>query len=270
MPPLRHTAEEHILRRRQKKTVLKKTAISKFVPVIAEPVMGKEPDKGGKQKPLTFTECPFCREHVKPNSLRCGNGDCGMSLTPRLLMDWEIERMLSGGSLIIEPLLNLKEGKDRQLGPSSLDLRLDTFFKEFRQMNREAVDARMEEPEAELYRLIELEVQREEAYVLHTGEFVLAQSLEYVVLPDCMSGRLDGRSTYGRFGVTIHSTAGAVDPGFRGHLAFELANYGKAPVRLFPTDRVARLSLYLTLPCQEPYRGKFQLQVRVKPPVPDR
>jgi dCTP deaminase len=223
---------------------------------------------------LRIENCPFCGAHVAQSDLNCPNSVCGVSLLPRLLVDWEIERLIKRGDLVIEPLLRLKsperEPQDSQLGPASLDLRLDCLFKEFRSMNQASIDLRRTPREEELYRPIELEVGRsDEKYILHPGEFVLAQSLEYVVFPKYLSGRLDGRSTYGRYGVTIHSTAGGVDAGFRGHLTFELSNDGKVPVELYPTNRVARLTIYLTAPSREPYKGKFQLQVKVKPPIPD-
>ena len=216
-------------------------------------------------------ECPFCSASIAPDASDCPS--CSISLAPRQLVDWEIELLLERKKLIIEPLLSLKghgpDQKDRQLGPASVDLRLDTTFREIRLMNKPSVDLRDSQEEEELYRLVEIDVSQNEGYVLHPGEFVLAQSLEYVAMPNYLSGRLDGRSSYGRYGVMIHSTAGSVDPGFRGHLAFELSNIGKMPVHLHPTDRVARMSLFLTSKCENPYRGKFQLQVRIKPPIPD-
>jgi len=216
-------------------------------------------------------QCPFCGTAVERGQLTCTNAGCGISLAPRLLVDWEIERILTRG----DPLFKLRkergEDNDAQLGPASLDLRLDTLFREFRNMNKSSIDLRHRQREEELYRRIELETEPEKdaRYVLHPNEFVLAQSLEYVVFPKYLSGRLDGRSSYGRYGVTVHSTAGGVDPGFRGHLTFELSNSGKMPVELHPMDRVARLSFFMTSMVREPYKGKFQLQVRVKPPVPD-
>jgi len=225
-----------------------------------------------REPELFLRECPFCGESLKGLQTLCPNSECGVSLTPRMLVDWEIERLLGRGELVVDPVLNLRDSrgtKDRQLGPASLDLRLDTLFKEFKSMNQASIDLRQEQREDELYRLIELGPGPDNFYVLHTGEFVLAQSLEYVAFPDYLSGRLDGRSSYGRYGVTIHSTAGGVDPGFRGHLAFELSNNGKVPVELHPMERIARLSFFLNGTSREPYRGKFQLQVKVKPPVPD-
>ena len=193
-------------------------------------------------------------------------------MAPRMLVDWEIELLLRREELIIDPLLQLVRvdgNDDAQLGPGSIDLRLDNTFKEFKAMNKESIDLRDNQKEEDLYRLVELDISRGEPYILHPGEFVLANSLEYIVMPDFLSGRLDGRSSYGRYGVTIHSTAGGVDAGFRGHIAFELSNNGKVPVKLHPMDRVARLSLFLCQRCKNPYRGKFQLQVKVKPPKPD-
>jgi len=214
----------------------------------------------------TSTKCPFCGNTTDRATSFCPK--CAVSLAPRQLVDWEIERLIEAGTLVIDPLLCLR-GRDGQLGPMSIDLRLDTLFKEFRIMKKEVIDLDERPAEEDLYRIIELDADANEHYVLHPGQFVLAQSLEYVALPANISGRLDGRSTYGRYGVTIHSTAGGVDNGFRGHLVYELSNNGKMPVKFRPTQRVARLTLSLTSLVKNPYRGKFQLQVRVKPPIPD-
>jgi dCTP deaminase len=224
--------------------------------------------------PVPLEKCPFCGQKTDSDAIVCPNPECQIRLTPRMLVDWEIERLLDEDALIVDPILQLK-GKERsgdaQLGPGSLDLRLDSIFKEFKAMNQEFIDLRKtqgreELSEEELYRLVELDISKDEAYILHPGEFVLANSLEYIVMPDYLSGRLDGRSSYGRYGVTIHSTAGGVDAGFQGHIVFELSNYGKVPVKLHPMDRVARISFFFCQRCRDPYRGKFQLQIKVKPP----
>jgi dCTP deaminase len=95
-----------------------------------------------------------------------------------------------------------------------------------------------------------------EAFILHPGEFVLAATLEYFKLPTDLAGRLEGRSTWGRLGLQIHSTAGFVDPGFEGILTFELQNMGKAPLCLFPGVRIAQLCLFSTNRTAIPYTKK--------------
>src|SRR5438309_141216 len=117
--------------------------------------------------------CPFCGAKGPIASPTCPNVSCGISLAPRLLVDWEIEILLERHSIVIEPLLKLKGTPDAQLGPTAIDLRLDTIFKEFKLMNRQVVDVRVPEPEEELYRSVEVEIREEEPYILHPGEFVL-------------------------------------------------------------------------------------------------
>ena len=221
---------------------------------------------------IAIDHCPFCQCELESNGDRCP--ECQMSLHGRKLVDWEICHLIGNNEIIIEPLIIDKNREliDAGYGPGGIDLRLDTIFKEFRPMNESSVDPQRKRRDEDIYRLIELDISdsaKPDEYILHPGEFVLGQSLEYIVLPNCIAGQLDGRSSYGRFGVTIHNTACTVDQGFRGHLAFEMSNSGKLPVRLLPTQRVARLSFHLTNSCQNLYKGKYQLQVRVKPPVPD-
>jgi dCTP deaminase len=183
-----------------------------------------------------------------------------------MLVDWEIRRLLELDTVSIEPVLEL----DKQLNPSGIDLRLDAQLKEFRHMDQPAIDPHPQQikREYELYEHKEIDVRRgreESYYVLQKGMFVIAQSLERISLPPFIAGALDGRSSLGRIGVVVHVTAGSIDPGFKGHVTFELANLGAMPVIIRPFDRVARLLLYLTKEVEKPYCGKYQHQTGVRP-----
>ncbi|MEM1717707.1 MAG: dCTP deaminase [Candidatus Bathyarchaeia archaeon] len=175
-----------------------------------------------------------------------------------MLVDWEIKRLIELDIVIIEPLLEL----DKQLNPSGLDLHLDTQIVEIVRIRQAYLDVR-DKPPLDFYKTTEIDIlDKDKAYfMLHPGELVLARSMEYVSLPPFIAGGLDGRSSLGRIGVEIHVTAGSIDPGFKGHVTFELINLGKVPVLLRPGDRVARLILHVTEKAEKPYRGKYQYQI---------
>jgi len=180
-----------------------------------------------------------------------------------MLVDWEISHLLEIGAVCIEPLLDLRE----QLNPAGIDLRLDTQLKEFKHMDRAAIDPHEQMSyDQELYEHKEIDVRSAQAhYVLQKGTFIIAQSLERLALPSTIAGALDGRSSLARIGVVVHVTAGSIDPGFKGHVTFELANLGTMPVLIRPFDRVARLILHRTNRVKKPYAGKYQHQTGVMP-----
>lgn len=198
--------------------------------------------------------CKFCLGGIKGK--RCTK--CGLSQYPRMLVDWEIKKLIELGIVVIEPLLEL----DKQLNPSGLDLHLDTQIIEIVRIRQAYLDARSEPPR-DFYKTTEMDILDEDKayFTLHPGELVLARSMEYISLPPFIAGGLDGRSSLGRIGVEVHVTAGSIDPGFKGHVAFELTNLGKVPVLLRPGDRVARLILHVTEKAEKPYRGKYQYQI---------
>ena len=107
-----------------------------------------------------------------------------------------------------------------------------------------------------------------DSYLLHPGKFTLAQTFEYISLPDDIVGIIDGKSSIGRRGIVVHATAGYVDPGFKGHLVFELANLGEMPVKLYPLMRIARVVFYRTNNSLE-YQGQFKGQLSIPLPIPD-
>jgi dCTP deaminase len=161
-----------------------------------------------------------------------------------LLSDGDIRRQLESGRIGLEPL-NLE-----LLQPSSIDVRLDRFFRLFDNHKYPFIDPR--EQQDELTRFVE--VQSDEAFILHPGEFVLGSTFEYVSLPDDIAARLEGKSSLGRLGLLTHSTAGFVDPGFQGHVTLELSNVATLPIKLWPGMKIGQLCFFqLSSPSENPY-----------------
>ncbi len=134
--------------------------------------------------------------------------------------------------------------------PSSVDLHLDRYFRLFRNHSIRVIDVR--EAQEDLTELVEVE--GEHALVLHPGEFVLGSTSEAVGIPDDLVGRLEGKSSLGRLGLLIHSTAGFVDPGFTGHITLELSNVANLPITLYPGMKIGQISfLTMTTPADQPY-----------------
>ena len=124
--------------------------------------------------------------------------------------------------------------------PSSIDVRLDKFFRVFNNSRYTHIDPKL--PQEELTSLHE--VGEGEAFVLHPGEFVLASTLEFFQIPPNLAGRLEGKSSLGRLGLATHSTAGFIDPGFAGHITLELSNVANLPISLWPNMKVGQLALF--------------------------
>ncbi len=147
----------------------------------------------------------------------------------------------------------------KQIGSSSVDLRLGTQFKIIKITKQAYFDPSkdIEDIKKEVLNYTEnIHIAPMEQFILHPKEFVLASTLEYIKMPTNLAGRLEGRSTWGRVGLQIHSTAGFVDPGFEGILAFELYNAGKTPLPLFAGVRVAQISFHECLESTTPYSKK--------------
>ena len=161
-----------------------------------------------------------------------------------LLSDKDIRAQIDAGRVICEPY------EPKMIQPSSIDVRLDKFFRVFENHKYEVIDPSKEQPE--LTR--EIEVGNDEHFILHPGEFVLASTYEVVTLPDDIAGRLEGKSSLGRLGLLTHSTAGFIDPGFSGHITLELSNVANLPVKLFPGMKIGQLCLIkLSSAAENPY-----------------
>jgi dCTP deaminase len=161
-----------------------------------------------------------------------------------ILSDVTIREELAAGRIVIEPML------DGAVQPSSVDLRIDRFFRVFRNDTTPYIDPK--EPQEDLTELVE--VRDGNAFILHPGEFVLGSTLERVAIPDDIVGRLEGKSSLGRLGLLIHSTAGFVDAGWDGHLTLELSNVANLPIALYPGMRIGQISfLRMTTAAERPY-----------------
>ncbi len=161
-----------------------------------------------------------------------------------ILSDVTIKQEIESGRIIIEPF------DESAIQPSSVDLRLDNFFRVFRNQTAAVIDVKLEQEE--LTELIEVQ---EDAYlVLHPGEFVLGSTKETIGLPDDLVGRLEGKSSLGRLGLLIHSTAGYIDAGFSGNITLELSNVANLPIILYPDMKIGQISfIKMTTPSQTPY-----------------
>ncbi|GAA1347186.1 dCTP deaminase [Falsarthrobacter nasiphocae] len=161
-----------------------------------------------------------------------------------LLSDRDIRAALDHGRIGLEPAdLDM-------IQPSSVDVRLDRFFRLFDNHKYANIDP-AEEQEG-LTRLVE--VDPDEPFVLHPGEFVLGSTYETVTLGDDIAARLEGKSSLGRLGLLTHSTAGFIDPGFSGHVTLELSNVATLPIKLWPGSKIGQLCFFqLTSPAERPY-----------------
>ena len=161
-----------------------------------------------------------------------------------LLSDRDILAELDAGRVQLDPL------ERTMIQPSSIDVRLDKFFRVFDNHKYPHIDPAADQ--SDLTR--EVEVEGDEQFVLHPGEFVLGSTYELVTLPDDVAGRLEGKSSLGRLGLLTHSTAGFIDPGFSGHVTLELSNVATLPITLYPGMKIGQLCLFrLSSPAEYPY-----------------
>ena len=161
-----------------------------------------------------------------------------------LLSDRDICAELDSGRVVLEP------GDRSMIQPSSVDVRLDRYFRLFDNHKYPVIDPAAEQPD--LTHLVETEP--EDAFVLHPGEFVLASTYERVTLPDDIAARLEGKSSLGRLGLLTHSTAGFIDPGFTGHVTLELSNVATLPIKLWPGMKIGQLCFFrLSSAAEHPY-----------------
>ena len=161
-----------------------------------------------------------------------------------LLSDRDLRKELDAGRLKVDPY------GPQMLQPSSIDVRLDRFFRVFDNTKYTHIDPSLQQDE--LTSLVEKT--EGEAFVLHPGEFVLGSTFELFTLPDDLAGRLEGKSSLGRLGLLTHSTAGFIDPGFDGHITLELTNVANLPITLWPGMKIGQLCLFrLTSAAEHPY-----------------
>jgi dCTP deaminase len=161
-----------------------------------------------------------------------------------VLSDRSIRDALAAGRIVIDPL------NESDIQPSSVDLRIDNAFRVFRNHTRGIIDVK--EDQTDLTELVE--VGPDEPFILHPGEFALGATLERVTIPNDLVARLEGKSSLGRLGLLIHSTAGFVDAGWDGYLTLELSNIANLPITLYPGMKIGQISFFeMTTPAENPY-----------------
>jgi dCTP deaminase len=161
-----------------------------------------------------------------------------------ILSDRTIREQIDSGRIEIDPF------DPSCIQPSSVDLHVDSAFRVFHNARHPFIDVKQEQPD--LTELVELKDDR--PFILHPGEFVLGSTLERVRIPDDLVARLEGKSSLGRLGLLIHSTAGYVDPGWDGYLTLELSNVSNLPITIYPAMKIGQISFFrLTTAAETPY-----------------
>jgi dCTP deaminase len=161
-----------------------------------------------------------------------------------VLSDRTIARLIGEGRIGIDPY------DESLLQPSSVDVRVDRYFRVFHNARYPFIDVK--QPQEALTELVE--VHGDEPFILHPGEFVLGSTLEVVSLPDDLVARLEGKSSLGRLGLLIHSTAGFIDPGFEGNVTLELSNVANLPITIYHGMKIGQISfMQMTEPTSTPY-----------------
>jgi dCTP deaminase len=164
-----------------------------------------------------------------------------------VLSDRDIRAAMQAGRVRIDPY------DSSCLQPSSVDLHLDADFRVFRNNRYPYIDVRA--PQPDLTEMVTIE--GDDPFILHPNEFVLGQTLEWVELPDDLVARLEGKSSLGRLGLLIHSTAGYVDPGWKGNLTLELSNVANLPIALYRGMKIGQISFFkMSSPVERPYGSR--------------
>ena len=171
-----------------------------------------------------------------------------------ILSDRDIRAELETGRIVVDPL------GDDAVQPSSVDVRVDSSFRVFANHRYPYIDVRQQQPDlTELVKVVD-----DEPFILHPGEFVLGSTYERVALPDDLVARLEGKSSLGRLGLLIHSTAGFVDAGWDGWLTLELSNVATLPIAIYPGMKIGQLAFFrLSSAAEVPY-GSDTLRSKYK------
>jgi dCTP deaminase len=161
-----------------------------------------------------------------------------------VLSDRTIVSRIAAGDIGIDPY------DESLLQPSSVDVRVDKYFRVFHNARYAFIDVK--QPQEELTE--EVEIDEDRPFILHPGEFVLGSTLERISLADDLVARLEGKSSLGRLGLLIHSTAGFIDPGWDGHVTLELSNVANLPITIYYGMKIGQISfMQMTEPAAAPY-----------------
>jgi dCTP deaminase len=161
-----------------------------------------------------------------------------------IFSDRTIKEAIANSRITIDPY------SEAMVQPSSVDLRCDATFRVFENHRYASIDPKADQPDL----TVPVEATPEQPFMLHPGEFVLGSTLEVIGLADDIVARLEGKSSLGRIGLLIHSTAGFIDPGFRGQVTLELSNVANLPIAIYPGMKIGQVSFYqLSTPAENPY-----------------
>jgi dCTP deaminase len=164
-----------------------------------------------------------------------------------LLSDRDLKAAIGQGRMGLSPY------DEAMVQPSSIDVRLDRYFRVFANHRYTHIDPAVAQEDL----TEQVEPDGDEAFILHPGEFVLGSTLEVITLGDDLAARLEGKSSLGRLGLLTHSTAGFIDPGFSGHVTLELSNVANLPIRLYPGMKIGQVCvLRLSSPAEHPYGSR--------------
>jgi dCTP deaminase len=161
-----------------------------------------------------------------------------------IFSDRSIKDAIASGRILIEPF------DEQMVQPSSVDVRCDRFFRVFENHRYASIDPKQVQDDLTSV----VEAADDDPFMLHPGEFVLGTTLETISLSDDLVARLEGKSSLGRLGLLIHSTAGFIDPGFKGQVTLELSNVANLPIAIYPGMKIGQISFYaMTTPADHPY-----------------
>ena len=191
--------------------------------------------------------CAVSGDPSPPNLYATGvSGGGSLTWVAVILSDRTLREQLDAGRIVIDPF------DESLIQPSSIDVRISNLFRVFRNHTRGVIDVKLDM--VDLTELIEIPGGSEEPFMLHPGEFVLGSTLERIGVPDDLVGRVEGKSSLGRLGLLIHSTAGFIDAGFDGHITLELANVASLPITLYPGMKIGQVSfMQMTTTADNPY-----------------
>lgn len=176
-----------------------------------------------------------------------------------VLSDRDLKKALANGDIVIKPAIDEKT----QLGSCSLDLRLGNVFRVFEHSKNPYIDPSKKDYSNEITR--EIIVKKGESFIMQPGDFVLAATFESITIAPDLLGRLEGRSSLGRLGIVVHSTASVFEPGWDGNAVLELGNLGRMAVALTPGMRICAMSFeQLTSSAEVPYNKKKAAKYKIQ------
>lgn len=170
-----------------------------------------------------------------------------------ILSDKDIKDRMAQGYIVVK---SPDADHMPNIGASSMDFRLGKYFKVYNHTKHAVLDPMNPDSFKDVTNMVEID-ENDAPFIVQPGEFVLGVTLESVKLPDDVVARVEGRSSLGRLGIIVHSTAGFIDAGFEGTITLEITNINRMPVALYPGMRVCQLAFEtMSSPAEVPYNKK--------------